>query len=165
MGKGKRSQMNHSLLGQVKKYLEDKRKQKTWKKIVMSLAVMVVFVTTYMLVLPALTMTAKPVCGKEEHTHTEKCYKEEPVEKLLCEDHLTIHKHTKKCYDKDKNLICGKADFVLHKHTKDCYNTEGKLVCPLKEEEGHKHTKKCYDKDGNISPEAVQALTDRKSVV
>ncbi|MFR9098505.1 MAG: SpaA isopeptide-forming pilin-related protein [Anaerostipes hadrus] len=154
--------MNHSLLGQVKKYLENKRKQKIWKKIVMSLAVMVVFVTTYMLVLPALTMTAKPVCGKEEHTHTEKCYKEEPVEKLLCEDNLRIHKHTKKCYDKDKNLICGKADFVLHKHTKDCYNSEGKLVCPLKEEEGHKHTKKCYDKDGKLICKQLESYEPHK---
>ena len=162
MGKGEHSQMNHSLLEQVKKYLEDKKRRKTWQKIVMSLAVMVVFVTTYMLILPALTMTEKPICGKEEHTHTEKCYKEEPVEKLLCEEHLTIHKHTEKCYDKDKNLICGKADFVLHKHTKDCYNTEGKLICPLKEEEGHRHTKECYDKDGKLICKQLESYEPHK---
>lgn len=162
MGKGERLQMNHSLLQQVKKYLKNKKRRKTWQKVVMSLAVMVVFVTTYMLILPALTMTEKPICGKEEHTHTEKCYKEEPVEKLLCEEHLTIHKHTIKCYDKDKNLICGKADFVLHKHTKDCYNTEGKLICPLKEEEGHKHTKECYDKDGKLICKQLESYEPHK---
>ena len=154
--------MNHSLLGQLKQYLDNKKKQKAWKTIVMSLAVIVVFVTTYMLVLPALTMTEKPVCGKEEHTHTEQCYKEEPIEKLLCEDHITVHKHTKKCYDKDKNLICGKADFVLHKHTKACYNTEGKLVCPLKEETGHKHSKKCYDKDGKLICKQLESYEPHK---
>lgn len=53
--------MNWSLFEQVKKYLENKKRQKAWKKIVMSMAVVVVFVTTYMLILPALTLTKDDV--------------------------------------------------------------------------------------------------------
>lgn len=142
--------MDSSLLTRIKKYLKKHKKQKIWKRTVLALAIMVVFITTYMLILPAITMSKKPICGKEEHTHTEKCYKEKPIEKLLCMDHLKIHQHTKDCYDKDNNLICGKADFVLHQHNKDCYNSEGKLICPLPEEKGHQHTESCYDKDGNL---------------
>ena len=60
--------MNRSLFEQIKKYLELKKKRQTWKKIVMSMAVMVVFVTTYLLVLPALTMTAKSSGSNETQT-------------------------------------------------------------------------------------------------
>ena len=34
----------------------------------------VVFITTYALILPALTLTKDTICGLEEHTHTEDCY-------------------------------------------------------------------------------------------
>lgn len=98
--------MNWSLFEQIKKYLEKQKRQKAWKKIVMSMAIVVVFVTTYLLVLPALTMTQKPVCGKEEHQHTEQCYKEETVTN---DDGSTETK---------KVLICGKEE---HKHTDACY--------------------------------------------
>lgn len=116
--------MNWSLFEQIKKYLTRKKRQKTWKKIVMSMAVAVVFVTTYMLVLPALTMTQTPVCGKEEHTHTEKCYKEEPAGEPTCgqEESEGGHQHSKECFPKTKKvLICGKEE---HQHTKACYEKD-----------------------------------------
>lgn len=39
----------------------------------MLLIMIVVFVTTYMLILPAITMEHSPICGKEEHIHTALC--------------------------------------------------------------------------------------------
>lgn len=91
--------------------MENNKRQKTWKKIVLSMAIVVVFVTTYLLVLPALTMTQKPVCGKEEHQHTEQCYKEETVTN---DDGSTETK---------KVLICGKEE---HQHTDACYKKAAK---------------------------------------
>ena len=45
--------------------------KKTWRRIVSILCVIVVFCTTYALVLPAITLEKTPICGMEEHTHTE----------------------------------------------------------------------------------------------
>ena len=44
---------------------------------------LVVFVTAYAMVLPALTVSV-PRCGIDEHTHTEECYREE--KKLICDN-------------------------------------------------------------------------------
>ena len=56
-----------------------------------------------------------------------------------------IHKHTSDCYDKDNNLICGYADFVVHKHNQSCYGKDGELVCTLPEIEEHIHDSSCFN--------------------
>ena len=48
-----------------KEYLRKKR----WKKAVYAMGCMVVFCTTYALILPAITLQQKPICGYEEHLH------------------------------------------------------------------------------------------------
>lgn len=48
------------------------------KRIVAALACIVVFCTTYALILPAVTME-NYACGMTEHTHTEACYTETAV--------------------------------------------------------------------------------------
>ena len=49
-------------------------KRRRWRRAVSVLACAVVFCTTYALILPAITLSAEPKCGLEEHTHTEDCY-------------------------------------------------------------------------------------------
>lgn len=142
--------MKNSPKCQIEKYINKITKKKNWHRIIACLAVMAVVATTYFLILPAVTMEEKTICGKEEHTHSESCYKVVTKGNLLCEQGLKIHKHTKDCYDEEHNLICGKADFVLHKHGDTC-KEDGKLICPLKEEAGHQHTEACYDNDGALS--------------
>lgn len=68
------------------------RKMK-WRRIVTILSCIVVFCTTYALIIPAVTMSRDTACGKEEHTHTEACY------------------------DKNGALICGREE---HTHTDAC---------------------------------------------
>ena len=58
-----------------------------WEKIVGSLAVVVVFITSYMLILPAITMEKTTYCGNTHHTHTASCY--EPSEEILDEDDIS----------------------------------------------------------------------------
>lgn len=53
-------------------------------------------------------LTDEVTCGKEEHTHTEKCYEKT----LKCEED---HEHTDECYE--KKLTCKKKE---HKHTSAC---------------------------------------------
>lgn len=64
----------------AKDYRERKRKHRIWKRIVTGLACAVVFSTTYMLILPALTMEQTTYCGLEEHQHDESCYERQ----LIC---------------------------------------------------------------------------------
>ncbi len=48
--------------------------EKRWRKIAKALAVFVVFWTTYMLILPAITIENDTYCGLDEHSHNENCY-------------------------------------------------------------------------------------------
>lgn len=50
------------------------RLEKRWQKVARLLAIVVVFCTTYMLILPAITMEQETYCGFEAHTHEESCY-------------------------------------------------------------------------------------------
>ena len=129
-------------------YQKNHRKNRIWKTAVMVLSSIVVFCTTYALILPAITMSRETICGIEEHIHTEKCYQEQetvPQTVLVCSpEHVRPHTHTETCYDDSGRSICGYADFVLHTHDEGCYDNSGVLVCGLPEIEAHTHDESCY---------------------
>ena len=79
--------MNESLKERVRRFLQVRRHRKTWEKVVGSLAVVVIFITSYMLILPAITMEKTTYCGNTHHTHTASCY--EPSEEILDEDDIS----------------------------------------------------------------------------
>lgn len=111
------------------------------------------------------------VCTQEEsngHVHTDACY-EARVSGPICG--VEEHAHSETCYDADGNLICGMEE---HTHGDACYTTENVLVCGVEEGSGahhhdascfeeknvltcghlelHKHDKNlCYDADGNLT--------------
>lgn len=108
---------NRNQLRYARTLLRAKKWKKRWVRGVSLLAAMVVFVTTYALILPAITLESGPSCGLEEHKHTDACYEERPV--LICgleegEDHT----HGEACYSLEKTLICGLPE---HTHTDACY--------------------------------------------
>ena len=129
-------------------YTNRRRRRKRWRSAVLALAAVVVFCTTYALILPAITMTQETCCGMEEHQHGDDCY--ETV--LLCDKEFDVvqpegHIHTATCYDYEEVLTCGleECEDTLHEHTDDCYDEEGNLVCTQPEViEGHTHTEDCY---------------------
>ena len=61
--------MKQDVLQDADKYMKERRRKKWWHKVVISLAAIVVFCTTYALILPAVTMEKQ--CDIPEHTHTE----------------------------------------------------------------------------------------------
>ena len=106
--------MDNHILSRATKYLSKQRKRARWHKIISILAAIVVFGTTYALILPAITMEKTLICEEEEHTHTDA---EQKV--LLCQqEEGTEHTHTDECYQTEKVLACGKAE---HTHTEECY--------------------------------------------
>ena len=140
--------MERDILSQVAAFLLEKRRTARWRKVVSVLAMVVVFCTTYALILPAITMERETVCGLEEHTHTEDCYRTEilyPQSTMNCSaETLGVHTHDGSCYDGDGSLICGYADFALHTHDAYCYSEDGSLICTLPEIKVHTHTARCY---------------------
>ena len=138
--------MEHkTLLQAAQKMLERGRKRK-WAKVVSLMAAVVVFCTTYALILPAITASTQPICGMEEHTHGDDCFEiREALPLLRCTaEDLAIHEHTDDCRSDEGELICGMADFLVHSHQDGCYDGNGKLVCDLEEIEEHEHRPACW---------------------
>lgn len=65
--------MNMEKKKHINLLIKNQRKRKSLHKIVMCMAVLVVSITTYMLILPAITMTDETYCG-QEHEHIQQCY-------------------------------------------------------------------------------------------
>lgn len=138
--------MRQDAMETAEQYKKAHQRKNRWYRVVTCLAAVVVFCTTYALILPAITMETK--CDIPEHTHTESCYTQVATvtkKVLVCTaESLGIHQHTDACYDSEGTLICGYADFVIHRHDASCYDENGNLWCPLPETEAHQHTESCY---------------------
>ena len=102
-------------------------RKKPWNRGVTAIAAVIVFITTYLLILPAITMTKDIVCGKEEHIHNDQCYE-------------TTYQRVLNC----PYTQVGGGVIILHKHDANCYDAEGRLICPLQEIEEHVHTAACF---------------------
>lgn len=138
--------MKYDVLRDAEKYTKVHKRKRLRHRVVTVLAGVVVFCTTYALILPAITLEKQ--CDIPEHTHTDACYAQvTSVEKrvpVCSAETLEIHRHTADCYDADGNPTCGYADFVVHSHDSRCYDETGNLWCPLPEIEAHRHTADCY---------------------
>lgn len=138
--------MKYDVLRGAEKYTKVHKRKRLRHRVVTVLAGVVVFCTTYALILPAITLEKQ--CDIPEHTHTDACYAQvTSVEKrvpVCSAETLEIHRHTADCYDADGNPTCGYADFVVHSHDSRCYDETGNLWCPLPEIEAHRHTADCY---------------------
>lgn len=138
--------MKYDVLRGAEKYTKVHKRKRLRHRVVTVLAGVVVFCTTYALILPAITLEKQ--CDIPEHTHTDACYAQvTSVEKrvpVCSAETLEIHRHTADCYDADGNSRCGYADFVVHRHDSRCYDETGNLWCPLPEIEAHRHTADCY---------------------
>ena len=157
--------MKYDVLRDAEKYTKVHKRKRLRHRVVTVLAGVVVFCTTYALILPAVTLEKQ--CDIPEHTHTDACYAQvTSVEKrvpVCSAKTLEIHQHTADCYDADGNPTCGYADFVVHSHDSRCYDENGNLWCPLSEIEAHRHTDGCFDADGNLICGQTQILEHRHS--
>ncbi|WP_289116146.1 SpaA isopeptide-forming pilin-related protein [uncultured Dubosiella sp.] len=132
--------------------MKENKKKRSWKRVVSILSGIVVFCTTYALILPAVTMSKETYCGKEEHVHTEACYRSQTP---LCGkeegEPNEGHVHDETCYElvKTENLLCELEENDEHLHSDECYEwiRSDHLICQQEEakaSEGHTHTDECY---------------------
>lgn len=112
----------------------------------MCLAAVVVFCTTYALILPAITLEQDTICGQEAHTHSDACYSTQST--LFCElPEQPAHTHTEACYALEETLVCTEE----HEHTEECYEIQSWLACGMEEAAGHTHTAECYETEQMLS--------------
>ena len=110
-------------------------KRRRWRGAVSVLACVVVFCTTYALILPAITLSAEPKCGLEEHTHTEDCYET----RLVCGQEEAPETDPAGSQEAAEPAGSQEAAEPAHVHTDACY--ERVLTCEKTE---HTHTDACY---------------------
>ena len=137
--------MNRSILSEAEKLNMERRRRRGRYRAVSAMAAVVVFVTTYALFLPAISMEQETLCGLAEHTHTEACYYVPALntgQDLRCG--FTPHTHGALCYGPDGALTCGEADLAIHAHGPECFDGSGVLICPLEEHLPHIHTDGCW---------------------
>ena len=138
--------------------------KRRWRKLVAVLGCIVVFCTTYALILPAITMTQETFCGKEEHQHTEKCYREvlicgEDQNQTAMEEFAQDQRseqdqgQMQREYVQDQNSasasesdISGNEDSILTEDVSSNENgSEEADVSQNGTENGHIHTQSCYE--------------------
>ncbi|MBQ6877036.1 MAG: VWA domain-containing protein [Oscillospiraceae bacterium] len=141
--------MKKALLAKANEITKNNRIKRIWSKIARPLVIAAVFCTTYALILPAITMEGEPVCGFEEHFHTEACYEQVTVEEYICgleENQEVLHEHSELCYQNDGTLGCTVQEIEIHTHSESCIKSETKelLVCTAEE---HIHTENCYSSE------------------
>lgn len=114
--------MKNSFTKLFEKFILRHKQYNLWYRILLGVGFFVVFITTYMLILPAVTMehNKTPICGMEEHTHGEECFEEVQV------------------------LICGLEENEEHTHDDSCFVTETNLICTMEE---HTHTDECFESE------------------
>ncbi len=139
--------MQRRLYFMINRYVRQNNRRSNWDRFVRFLAGLVVFCTTYALILPAITMEKAP-CELQQHIHDQSCYQKMQFRTewvLDCTyESLGVHVHEQSCYNDAGELICGAADFVVHEHDASCVNEAGELVCRLPEVREHSHTDDCY---------------------
>ena len=148
--------MNRKLMELAERYVAQRKRRMRLFKTVTALALVVAICTSYVLMMPGLTMAAETYCGLEEHTHTADCY----VDELTCliseREAETVftdimrcsfepHHHSSDCYNAQGELSCGYWDGYIHEHDEKCYDSNGVLICTLEEHPMHKHTDACYN--------------------
>ena len=146
--------MEKVLLQQAIKLNKERKHRQWWRQLVRIMAFVVVFCTTYALILPAITMTSDPVCGLEPHAHDQGCYAEQPEKVQICvlnvsEEDIVFHEHDELCYDRHGLLVCTLEEKIPHEHTNSCY-TDPVLICEEVECEAHTHGEGCVFETGPV---------------
>lgn len=117
-----------------KKLKNDKTRLRRWRKAILCLSCVVVFLTVYALILPAITLERKTVCGQEEHSHSAECYSE------------------------SQELICGKEE---HIHTDQCVQNQDDIVLSDSEENVEPAQLAAEDATGNATGNSAENVNEK----
>ena len=140
--------ISNSVRKRIERILRTWRGQKLRRRIARFVSAVMVFVTVYALILPAITLDQETAAGMAGVD-----LGEVPAVSaqglLAC--HVSPHVHTEACWKEvngERILICGKVDYIVHEHDDACYTIDAAgnriLVCTLPEIKAHTHDSTCY---------------------
>ena len=111
--------MRKKYRNQIKQYVKQNHRRSAWRKFVRVMACIVVFCTTYALILPAITMEQTHNCGLQAHSHGKGCYETVEIRDLICAETDPAHVHEDGCYSvsQQEQCICSLEE---HEHTDQC---------------------------------------------
>ena len=155
--------MNQELHQKALAMKKNRAHRKGRQMLLRALALCVVFCTTYLLVLPAITMRQEPICGLEGHVHSAECWSQPETVFENCgipAGVTVVHQHSELCKNEAGELICPLEEKTTHTHDEgcltrtqtlncpadhgeDCRKTETVLSCTLEEAPGHTHSESC----------------------
>ncbi len=161
--------MNRDIQQQAEQLNKSHLLRQRWHRWFSVPACIVVFITAYALILPAITLDTAPdaYCGQEEHIHTDACYEMPGVSEHIvidCPVQNELHTHTSECYDDDGLLACGyEVPQIIHHHDSFCFDSGGELICTLPEVNAedapngmvHQHTADCQVAIPAVAPESL----------
>lgn len=161
--------MNRDIQRQTEQLNKKRLLRQRWHRWFSVPACIVVFVTAYALILPAVTLDTAPdtYCGQEEHIHTDECYEIPGVPEhtvIDCPVQQGLHIHTAACYGEGGALLCTEdSPQFIHHHDSFCFDSSGELLCTLPEvsEEDapggmvHQHTADCLTTVPAVAPEGL----------
>lgn len=127
------------LLQKIAEILLLSRLEKRWQKVAQFLAIIVVFCTTYMLILPAITIENQTFCGIEAHTHSEGCYVIQS--ELICPYEETEMPDMMEDFSELSSEQEYETTQTSHIHIAECYESVELLICSLEE---HEHNEFCF---------------------
>ena len=171
--------MKNELRELLKKLRQLKPSERVRTRCRSAIAIIIVFITTYTLIMPAVALERNNVsdvkglnlsdqsakvlnCHFPVHQHTEECYKKVPeydaggrktgTKKVLnCwKADWIVHEHDENCYENGV-LVCQLPEYKEHKHDASCYTMQRVLACGKEETPGHQHTDACYQTTQNIA--------------
>ena len=139
--------MNKILMQNAEKYRKRRVRKKLWQRIVSVMGCIVVFCTTYALILPAITLEQTAYCGHEAHLHEEACYAQEPL--LICTEteNPDAHIHGEECYAEQEVFTCQQVEQEAHIHDASCYSEQEAWICQQEEQEPHTHIEACFTEE------------------
>ena len=92
--------------GMLRKYQKANKNRSILNMFIRVMACLVVFCTTYALILPVITLEQDYTCMLQEHIHTESCYAQNGM-----------------LEENSPKLICGQIE---HQHNEDCHPYKSK---------------------------------------
>ena len=91
------------------------KQRRFFKATMIIVALIAVLFFSYLLIMPAITMVAEPICGDPTHLHTQECFEQKVEIGFICGKEE--HTHSSECFDENGNLTCLKEE---HTHTGAC---------------------------------------------
>lgn len=149
--------MDSSIKKRAGEFLQEKSRRRRWQKTVAVLAVLVIFATVWVLLVPASALVKRVYCGMEEHIHDDACYELVLVcgyaDEALGEADGETGSQESVTAPEDAGQQSGQTPesgmqtgetAQPHRHEDSCYAEERQLICG-QTELMHTHTDACYN--------------------